>query len=361
MNLHDCYGEQQKQSCGVWFFFIKNIMCLLCFLVHSVWASPIVNVYAWGGEIPKQALQQFEKETGIHVNFSTYDSNETLYAKLKANPSSIYDVILPSSYYVERMKKQDMLLALNHHRLPQLTNLDPQFNNNEYDPNNQYSIPLLWGATGIFYNRLQVTAPPKHWSQLWQADFKNKLLLLDDSREIFSIALLSLGYPPNDGNPQHIKQAYHRLRSLVPNIKLFSTEGIQAILIDEDATAGIVWSGDASKAHDENDAIAFHYPDEGYVLWVDCLAIPKNAKHIDEAYAFINFMLTPKIAAMVGSTQGYALTNAAGKALLPLAIQNNPMIYPPKATLSHAYVQRDPGEETIALFNQYWQALKLLF
>ena len=324
-------------------------------------ASRSVNVYVWGGEIPKQVIAQFEVNTGIKVNFSTYDSNETLFAKLRASKNSIYDVILPSSYFVERMHNQGMLLKLDRNQLSNLKHLDPLFTNNKYDPKNRYSVPLIWGATGIFYNQTLVSHRPDTWNNLWESTFTNKLLLLDDAREVFAIALMSLGYPPDDVKQPDIKKAYEKLLTLVPNIKLFSSEGIQAILIDEDAVAGLVWNGDAFKAHAENKQIQFIYPKDGFVIWVDCLAIPANAAHISEAYAFINFLLRPEVAANIGLTQGHGLTNATGKAMLPLAIRNNTMIYPSLETLAHGHFQGDPGEETMALFNQYWQELKLAF
>lgn len=340
-------------------YIITLIMLSLCVNIAS--ANRTVNVYVWGGEIPKQVINQFEEKTGIKVNFSTYDSNETLYAKLRASKQSIYDVILPSTYYVERMRKQNRLLKLDKHRLSNLKHLDPLFINNNYDPMNHYSMPLIWGATGIFYNQKQINTFPKTWNSLWESNFKNKLLLLDDAREVFAMALMSLGYPPNDVQPEHIKKAYEKLLKLVPNIKLFSSEGIQAILIDEDATAGLAWNGDAFKAHAENKQIEFVYPQDGFVIWVDCLAIPANAPHINEAYAFINYLLRPDVAALIGLTQGHAITNATGKSMLPLTIQQNTMSYPSAETLARGYFQGDPGEETVALFNEYWQQLKLAF
>jgi spermidine/putrescine transport system substrate-binding protein len=336
-----------------------GITLLLLLFCQSLMANRIVNVYIWGGEVPKEILQKFEQTTGIHVNFSTYDSNETLYAKLKANDRPTYDVILPSSYYVERLKRQGMLTQLDYTQLDNAQHIDPVFTNNAYDPMNTYSVPLLWGATGIFYSQNQTNPALTSWRQFWEPRYKNSLLLLDDAREVFAIALMSLGYLPNDGDPQHIQQAYEKLIKLTPNIKLFSSEGIQALLIDEDAKIGMVWNGDAYKAHKENNAIHFIFPKEGFVIWVDCLAIPSNAPHTHEAYEFINFLLRPEIAKEIGLTQGHAITNKTGKALLPAEIRNNEMIYPPANVLTSGYFQRDPGDKAVALYNEYWQKLKL--
>jgi spermidine/putrescine transport system substrate-binding protein len=324
-------------------------------------AAKTVNVYVWAGEIPSAVIQDFENETGIQVNFSTFDSNETMYAKIKTSRKAIYDVIMPSGYFVERMKNQHLLEQLDHRYLDQIKNLAPKFKQADFDINNQFSIPYIWGATGIFYNKQWVKHPPQKWQDFWQPQWKRQLMLLDDSREVFAIALLSLGYQANDSNPEHIKKAYLKLLKLVPNIKLFANESIQAIMIDEDAILGSSWNADSYKAYTENKNVNFIYPSDGFVLWVDCLAMPKNPPHPKEAYQFINYMLRAEVAAKVARLNGHAITNEAGKNRLPKNITENKMIYPSEKTLSRAYFQQDVGEAAIKLYNQYWQQLKLAF
>lgn len=341
---------------------MNQYILLLCLLIsNSIWANKVVNVYAWGGEIPKHVIQSFERETGIHVNFSTYDSNEILYAKLRSSNQSIYDVIFPSAYFVERMKNQGMLTPLQHDKLSHISNIDPRFRNHAYDPSNQFSIPLVWGATGIFYNHHFVKNPTRTWASLWDKRFHGQLMLLDDSREVFSMALMALKYPPNDTNPDHILAAFNHLLALIPNIKLFGSDGIQAVMIDEDAIVGTSWNGDALKAQVENPNIQFVYPDEGFVIWIDCLAIPVNPPHPNEAYQFIDYLLRAQTAATIALQQGYAITNRPGIALLPDAIRNNPNIYPNETILKRSHVQRDVNDKTLLLYNQYWQAFKLAF
>ncbi|MFA5960127.1 MAG: spermidine/putrescine ABC transporter substrate-binding protein [Tatlockia sp.] len=337
-------------------------LCIVFFLVLSSasFAGKVVNVYIWGGEIPKKLLHRFEQETGITVRVSTYDNNETMYAKLKASRKSIYDVVLPSGYFVERMRDQGMLTKLNAQKLPNLVNLGKHFTTSSFDPGNQYSVPLVFGATGIFYNE-SVNPSPQKWQDLWQKKWRNQLMLLDDSREVFSIALLSLGFDPNDKDPVHIEKAYKHLLALVPNIKLFASDSIQAIMIDEDAKAGVAWNGDAFKAQMENSSIRFDYPKEGFMLWVDCLAIPKNPPHLEEAYRFIDYLLKPESGLSIALTEGAAITNEKARALLPETIRNNPMVYPPSEILERGHLQRDVGEETLALYNKYWQQLKMAF
>lgn len=341
----------------------KSLLCLFfyCFIPVLAAQQPIVNVYIWGGEIPDSIIRQFEEKTGIKVNLSTYDSNETMYTKLHASKKAIYDVVLPTGYFVERLKKQGMLMRLDHQKLPHANNIDPLFTHSAYDINNQYSIPIIWGSTGIFFNQLQIKAGPKTWRDLWNKRWRGQLMLLDDSREVFAMALLSLGFSPNDQNPQHIEVAYQALLQLVPNIKLFASEGIQSLIIDGDAALGAAWNGDAYKAQAENKTIQYQYPADGFVIWVDCLAIPANAPHPANAYQFIDFVLEAQNAVEIALQEGHAITNAAGKRLLPDHIRNNPMVYPSPAILRHSYIQQDVSEATIALYNQYWQAFKLAF
>lgn len=330
-------------------------LILICttLLTH---AQRVVNVYVWGGEIPKTLIQKFEKETQIKVRFSTYDSNEILYAKLKAGGKGIYDVILPSAYFVERMRNQGMLEKLNRDALPNKDNLAPIFENNPYDPNNQYSIPLTWGITGLFYPQQH---PLHSWNQLWSPTFKKKLLLLDDAREVFSMGLLSLGYSPNDTSPDHIKEAFLHLKLLLPNIKLFATDNIQSIIIDEDARMGMAWNGDIFKVHHENDEVQFSFPKEGFVIWVDCLAIPKNAPHPKAAHQFINYMLRPEVAREISILEGHAITNAVARKTLPANMRHSPLVYPPEQTLKRGHFQRDVPDTVLQLYRNYWQQLKL--
>ena len=344
---------------------IKQWFLSCCLLIpNTLMANSVVNVYAWGGEIPSVVIKQFEKETGIRVNFSTYDSNETMYAKLRSSKTAIYDVILPSAYYVDRMKKQGMLTPLDHKKLIRMKNIDPHFTQNDYDKGNNYSVPLIWGATGIFYHQdhlKNAIHPPTAWTDLWHSHWHRQLMLLDDAREVFAMALMSLKYSPNDTNPKHIKAAYQALLTLRPNIKFFASDGIQAAIIDEDAIAGTAWNGDAFKGHAENQGIHFVYPSDGFVIWIDCLAIPINPPHPKEAYQFINYLLKPKIAAQIAMIEGHAITNRLGKHRLPMMIQHNQTVYPSDETMQRAHVQRDVGEDTIALYNKYWQDFKLSF
>src|SRR5262249_54207374 len=162
-----------------------------------------LNVFNWSDYMPNDIVQKFQKETGIKINYSEYDSNETMYAKLKAEPTESYDVIVPSGYFVQKMRNQGMLQKLDRSKLPNFVNLNPALLNRSYDPGNNYSVPYLWGTVGIVTNKKYFPANSiTSWSDFWNPKFNNELLILDDMRTVFSMALLTLGYSINDKNPQ---------------------------------------------------------------------------------------------------------------------------------------------------------------
>lgn len=341
---------------------MKKWFCLLSLLFSaSTFATDnSVNVYAWSGEIPDAVIAQFHKETGITVNFSTYDSNETLYAKLKAVNNPSYDVIEPSSYYVDRMRKEGMLEPLDLTKITNKQYLDPAFMNGDYDPGDKYSMPNLWGITGIFVNKKYFDpATIQSWSDLWQPRFVNQLLLLDDVREVLPMAMMSLGFSANDSDPAHIDQAYQHLLQLRDNIKLFVSDSAASIITDEDATVGMTWNGDLYRAQLSNPNLVFIYPKDGFVIWVDCFAVPKNAPHYQNALKFINFMMRPDIALQSSMAYFYATPNLAAQKLLPADIRNSPIIYPSHDVLKNGQFQTDLSENSLNLYAQYWEMLKL--
>ncbi|MDX1900886.1 MAG: spermidine/putrescine ABC transporter substrate-binding protein [Gammaproteobacteria bacterium] len=332
------------------------------FFVSAVSATEdnVVNVYAWSQELPSSLLTQFEKETGIHVNLASFDSNEVLYSKLRTGKNPGYDIVEPSSYYVERMRHQNMLIPLDRSKLPNMKNLDPWFFQQSYDPGSQYSIPLIWGITGIFTNQhyfpqTEIT----QWSDLLKKRYHNQLMILDDPREAFSMALLMLGYSINDTDPSHIHQAWLKLRELMPNVKLFNTDAVKSILIDEDALIGLAWNGDLVSALPENQNLAFVIPTGKFEIWVDSFVILKSAPHKENAYKFLNYMMRAEAARAVSLEIGYATANLAARNTLPDKIRNNPSLYPPPAVLRRGEFQTDVGDKTFALYEKYWEKLKM--
>ncbi len=335
------------------------ILCLVFLASPATAEENIVNIYNWSNYISSDVLKQFTQETGIKVNYTTYDSNETLYAKLKANPHTGYDVIVPSTYFVDRMRQQGMLQALDKSRLPNFKNLNPALLNKSYDPDNHYSIPYFWTSTGMVINsKNHPVRSLQAWADFWSPRFRNQLLLLDDVHEVFSMALMVLGYSPNDADSEHIRLAYLKLKQLMPNVRLFNNDGVKSLFIDEDISLGMAWNGDIYQAAQENPALRFIYPKEGFIISIDSMAIPIGASHVNNAYIFINFILRPDIAKKMSLATGFATPNLAAYKLMPKAILKNSMIYPDKKTLQRSVVQVDVGAAE-SIYQHYWELLKI--
>ncbi|HXH54459.1 MAG TPA: spermidine/putrescine ABC transporter substrate-binding protein [Gammaproteobacteria bacterium] len=332
---------------------------LLCPFNTTFAADNVLNIYTWAGYLSDAVISQFETETGIHVNVATYVNNEVLYAKLKANPDSGYDIIMPSSYFISRMRKQALIQKIDHSKLAHYRNINPAFLSKEHDPDNEYSIPYLWNGTGIAYNiRYQAEKSVNTWQDFWLPRYKNQLLLIDDTRECFSMALIALGYSVNDQDPDHIKAAFEKLKALMPNVKLFNMDAQRSIYLDEDITIGMGLNGDIFLASAQNSYLRFIYPKEGFVITLDSIAIPVEAKHVANAHLFIDFVLRPEIAKKIALESGFSTPNRAAKELLPLKVRTNPILYPDAETLKKGQFQTDVGEAA-PLYEKYFERLKL--
>ncbi|WP_018692369.1 extracellular solute-binding protein [Algicola sagamiensis] len=324
----------------------------------SVFANQKVVVYNWSQYIPDGLVAQFEKETGIDVEYSTYESNESMYAKLKLMKSSGYDVVVPSAYFVSKMRKEGMLHPVDKTLIPNLKNLDTNLLNKPYDPNNQYSIPYLWGSTGIAVNGEEID--PKSitsWSDLWNQKFAGDVLLTDDVREVFQIALAIKGYSGNTRNEKEIKEAYELLKTLMPNVQAFNSDAPRMPYLAGDTNIGMIWNGEAWMAKEETKHLHYIYPKEGAIFWVDSFVIPKNASNVKAAHAFINFMLKATSAKKCMEHTGYATPNLAGRALLSNKVKNSPIINPSKEDIERGEFQDDVGD-VIQIYQKYWNMLK---
>ena len=319
-----------------------------------------VYLYTWTEYVPSGLLDNFTKETGIKVIVSSLESNETMYARLKTlGKNGGYDVIAPSNYFVSKMRKENMLMPLDHSKLPVLNELDPNLLNKPYDPNNQYSLPQILGAPGIAYNRDAVDSSKiTSWGDLWSAEYKDQLQLLDDAREIFNIALLKLGEDPNTTNPEIIKKAYEELLKLRPNVLAFSSDNPANAFVAGEVDLGMLWNGSAYIARKDGAPIDLLWPKEGPVLWVDTLAIPSTSKNPDGAHKLINYLLSAEVAKELALEIGYPTPNLAAQKLLPSEMVNDTSLYPPVEVLQKSYWQDDVGDAAI-IYENYYQQLKV--
>lgn len=334
------------------------IAAALMVLAGAVQADGKVVVYNWAEYIPDGVIDQFEKDTGIKVDYSTYENNEVMYSKLKIQKGKGYDVVVPSTYLVSKMRDEGLLQKIDKTKLTNFKNLMPELLNKPYDPNNDYSIPYLWGSTGIAVNSKEVD--PKTitgWADLWDAKWKGKLMLVDDEREIFAMALKKAGLSANATKPEEIQKAYEDLKTLMPNVRVFNSDAPREPLLAGDVNVGMIWSGEAIMAHKENKDIQYIYPKEGPGFWVDSFTIPSGAENVENAHKFINYMLKAEVGKKVVEELGYSTPNQAARDSLDEATKNNPIIFPPAEIMAKAEFQQDIGE-AIKLYDSYWEKLK---
>lgn len=341
---------------------MRKYLILFCMILgsHFCVLANEINVFIWSEYLPENIVEKFTNETGIKVNLSTYDSNESLYTKIKLlhNAQSGYDLVMPSTYFVSKMRNEGLLKELDISQIDNFKDIDESLINQSFDLGNKYSVPYFWGSTALCYNTKYVKEDVNSFNILFDPKYAHKILLTDDVREVFHIALKLLGYSGNDTNEEHIKQAYEKLKALMPNVKVFNSFSPKLNYINEEVILGVNHNGEAYMASLENPNIKYSYPKEGAILWIDSFVLPSNAKNVDNAYKFINFLLRPEIAKEISETVGFATASKVAKDLLPKEIRDNPTIYPGKEILDKGEFQDDVGE-AIVFYEKYWEMLKL--
>ena len=317
-------------------------------------AQEQVIVYNWTEFIPQDVLQDFEKETGIKVVYSIFESNESMFAKVKVMGGKGYDVIVPSSYYVDLMHKDNLLHSLDHTKLPNLRHLDPALLDQPYDPGNKYSIPYMWGSLGLGYNSKFVPKGSLNkWSQLLDPAYSGKILLINDLRDAFGIALRACGFSLNSREPAEIEQAYEFLAELKKHIRVFDVESIKQNLITEEVWISPIWDGNYLVAKEENPDLEYVFPEDGAVYWVDSFVISAGAANLENAYRFLDYMMRPEVAARCMEEYRYISPNLEGQKLVP----EGTVLLPPKHLLEQAEFIGDVGP-ALSLYSKYWQQIR---
>ena len=254
-----------------------------------------LNVYNWGEYISNgsddsvDVVDAFEKLTGINVNYTTFDSNESLYAKLKSGAAN-YDVIIPSDYMVAKMISEGMLAKLNYDNIPNFQNIDEGYRNADYDPTNEYSVPYMLCTTGIIYNTTMVDQAPTSWADLWDEQYADNILMFNNSRDAYAIAAFKAGKSINPESTEEVDEVVEELKAQKPLVQAYVMDEIFDKMIGGEAAIGVYYSGDAITMIDDNPDLAWVFPEEGSVLSVDSMCIPATSENQEAAEMFINFM-----------------------------------------------------------------------
>lgn len=325
-----------------------------------------INVYSWGEFIAdgKEGMinvnEEFTKMTGIKVNYTTFQNNEELYAKLLSKGAN-YDVIIPSDYMISKLIKNGMLRELNFKNIPNFSKIDKRFVNPVYDPENLYSVPYVWGLVGIFYNKDKVDEPEEKidWNILWNDKYKGKILMFDNARDAFAISHLRLGQSINTENESEWQKAAEELDKQRPLIQSYVMDQIFDKMGNNEAYIAPYYSGDAVTLMKTNPSLGFVIPKNGTNMFIDAMCIPTNSMYPQEAEAYINFMCNHDIALANVKKTGYSTPLTDVKESLDKSILDNKLFYPDEEVLNKAQVFVDLPENINALIDDLWLCVKI--
>ena len=335
----------------------------------------VVRVYNWSDYIDDSIIKDFEKETGIKVVYDVYDSNDILETKLLAGKSG-YDLVFPSGNFLARQIKAGIFRPIDKSKLPNLKNMDSALMQRltVYDPGNQYGIPYLWGTTGIAYNADKIKermpdAPVNSWKLIFDpATVKTfadcGIYMLDAGDEIIPATLKYLGLNPDSKDPAVLERAREPLMAIRPFIRKFhSSENINAIA-NGDICLAVMWSGDAKQAAmraaevKKGVTVKYNIPEEGAQMWVDMMAMPKDAPNPEDALKLMNYLMRPEVIAKATNYVGYPNANVASRPFVDASLLEDPNVYPPPEVMERLFIVTPSDQKVQRVITRLWQQVK---
>lgn len=315
-----------------------------------------LTVYNWGDYIDETVVEDFREKYDINVIYDTFSTNEDMYVKLKSGGSN-YDVIFPSDYMIKRLINEDMLQKVDMSNIPNYKNIGDRFKSLNYDPQNEYSVPYMWGTVGILYNKTMVDELVDSWDILWNPKYEKNIFMLDSQRDSIGITLKKLGYSLNTRDEGELEAAKQALIEQKPLVLSYVGDEVKDKMISGEAALAVVWSGDAIYMMWENEDLAYAVPKEGTNLWFDAMVVPKTSKHKKEAELFINYMSDPEIALRNTEYIGYSTPNTTAMEMLDPEIQADKVAYPDEADLAGSEIFEDLSD-IIGVYNRMWDEIK---
>ena len=319
-----------------------------------------VIVYNWGEYIDPEVITMFEEETGIHVIYEEFETNEIMYPKVQSGAIA-YDVVCPSDYMIQKMLDNDLLAEINYDNIPNVKNIGQAYmdKSREFDPENKYSVPYCWGTVGILYNKTMVDEPIDSWSVLWDDKYRDNILMQDSVRDAFGVTLKYLGYSLNSTDLDELTAAMNLLIEQKPLVQAYVVDQVRDKMIGNEAAIGVIYSGEAIYTQKENPDLEYIIPKEGSNIWIDSWVIPKNAENKENAEAFINFLCRPEIALMNFDFITYSTPNTEARKLIEdEEIRNSTIAFPEDSELEHCETFHYLGDEADAVYMELWNKVK---
>ena len=322
-----------------------------------------INVLNWGEYIAdgtdgsEDILTQFDEEFGIKINYKVCPDNETLYTYLKQGDS--YDVIIPSDYMLSRLIEEDMLEKLNFDNIPNFSDVSDTFVDPPYDPTNEYSVPYMWGTVGIIYNTTMVQEDVTSWSILFDEDYADQILMINNPRDAIGVALKYLGYSYNTTDKAQITEAVDLLVEQKPLVQTYVMDEIFDKLESGEAAIGVYYAGDYLTMLENNEDLAFCVPEEGSNYFVDAMCIPKGAANKENAEKFINFMCSTEVGLANCDAIGYSTPLNSVLEALDAEVREDPVAYPSDDVLSRCEQFLNLPQDILEFYDSEWLRLKV--
>ena len=341
---------------------MKKLLCALMVIamlvpVCALAADEVVNVYNWEEYIDESALEMFEQETGIHVNYMRFTTNEDMLVSVEVNPGA-YDVVFPSEYCVQRLMRKGLLAEINYDHIPNAQYIRADFQDSTYDPGNAHNVPYMWGTLGILYNtKLVDEADVQSWDVLWNEKYAGQVLMMDSQRDAMGLSLIRLGYSMNSNDYNELNAAKDELVKQKQSgmVKAYGLDEFKDKMVAGEAALAVVYSGDAQYAIELNEDLAYVIPQEGSNVWIDSAVIPASAKNKENAEKFIDFLCRPDIAAINADAIGYCSPNAEGIKLMDEEYQNSPVTNPSDELLERCEVFIDLDDVWQNIYNTLYK------
>ena len=353
----------------------KILSCVLLITMVSVLAMSCpaaaaeeqitINVFNWGeyisdgSEGAMDVNAEFEKRTGIKVNYTNFETNEAMYAKLK-NGGASYDIVIPSDYMIARLIQEGMVEKLNFDNIPNLKYIDDRFKNGNcsFDPTGEYSVAYTWGDVGLVYNSSVIPEAPDSWNALWNEAYKGKIIMFNNPRDAFAIAQKLLGYSFNSTNEAEWQAAYEKLLEQKPLVQGYFTDEIFNKMESGEAIIAPCYAGDFLVMHENNEDLRFVYPKEGFNTFVDSICIPKGSKNKEAAEQYINFLCDPEISLANAEYIGYSTPNTAVLEMEEYSLADSPEAYPDAEILARGETFEILNASTQKLMDDLWGKIK---
>ena len=344
---------------------IKLLSVTTCVLAMGIFfagcskdPSKEISFFNYGENIDEETVKEFEKEYGIKVNIETFDDMETMYQKVSAGGVN-YDVILVSDALMPRMIDKNLIQEINKESIPNLSQMDEQYLNLTIDPENKYSVPYMFGTVGLIYNKDVVKEEVDSWDILWNEEYKDRIFMFDTYRDTIGAALKKLGYSLNTENPQEVEEAKQLLleqRGLVNPV--YGVDNGTLMIPAGESDINMIWSGEGLNLQDEYPNLVYVVPKEGANFWIDSLCIPANAKNVEGAEKFINFVSDKESALRIADEIGYTTPNKEARLEQPEEVRNNPNAYMPKEIMDRCEIYEDFSSDVKKMYDDAWIRIK---